>query len=350
MYAGQEGNTYMKWFLRLLFTVLILAGWMILAYQYILFTLESPTRTKQIELEIKPNATLKEIGQSLEKAGLIRSATFFRYYAWWKQNTNLKPGYYEIGVNENLNQIMSRLHDGEQSMVKVTIPEGKTVLEIADILEKHGFDKQDFLKKVNQKQSNYAFETEITPNPNRQFRYEGYLFPNTYHFRKNETSEKIIKEMLDEFAKRMTQLQVRDKLKERNMTVDQWVTFASIVEREGQEKQELPRIAGVIYNRLDKKMRLEVDATIVYAMKLKGVNGKIRTNFASPYNTYQNNGLPPGPISCPGESSLAAVLNPEQNPYFYYVTKSDGSGQHYFARTIQEHQKNIQLSNKNEGR
>jgi UPF0755 protein len=163
--------------------------------------------------------------------------------------------------------------------------------------------------------------------------------------------DKIVKAMLDQFAQRMTDMEVREKLKERDLTVNDWVTFASVIEREGQVRSELPQIAGVIYNRLDKNMRLEVDATVVYAFKLKGQE-KSRLLYRdleldSPYNTYRNKGLPPAPISCPGEASLEAVVDPDQHEFLYYVTKKDGTGEHYFGKTMAEHQANIRRSNQN---
>jgi len=157
--------------------------------------------------------------------------------------------------------------------------------------------------------------------------------------------------MLDQFAERMNKMRIREKLKERDMTVDEWVTFASIVEKEGQVKEEFPQISGVIHNRLDKGMKLEVDATVIYAYLLQGEKKKrlffkdLKIN--SPYNTYQNKGLPPAPISCPSELALQSVINPAQHDYLYYVTKKDGTGGHYFSKTISEHEQNIKRSEQN---
>lgn len=341
----------MNWSLRILFTFLLIGGWLGLGYLFVTFYLESPKRSEVTELVIPPNSTLSEIGVQLKKENLIRDNWPFRYYAWYKNMTNLKPGFYEIPPNENLDKIMERLQGGKQDTVKVTIPEGKTVIEIADIIEKAGFDKQAFLKEVNERTPSYEFEKEIPVNSARKYRLEGYLFPNTYEFKKGETADKIVKAMLDQFANRMDEMKVRDKLKQRDMTVDEWVTFASVIEREGQVRSELPQIAGVIYNRLQKDMRLEVDATVVYAYLLKGEK-KTRLYFKdleidSPYNTYKVKGLPPAPISCPGEASLQAVVNPNQHDFIYYVTKKDGTGEHYFGKTMQEHQQNIKRSEQN---
>lgn len=341
----------MKWLLRLLFTFLLIGGWLTLGYLFVRFCLESPQRSEAKEVEIPPNSTLSEIGSILEKHQLIREDWPFRYYAWLKGKTNLKPGYYEIPPNENLDRIMDRFYEGKQNTVKVTIPEGKNVVEIAEILEKAGFNKEEFLKEVNERTPSYEFEKEIPKNQHRKYRLEGYLFPTTYEFRKGETAEEIVKAMLDQFAERMTRMQIRQKLKERDLTVDEWVTFASVVEKEGQLKEEFPQISGVIHNRLEKGMKLEVDATVVYAHMMRGEKKKrlyfndLKIN--SPYNTYQHKGLPPAPISCPGELALLSVINPNQHDYLFYVTKKDGTGGHYFGRTLDEHQQNIQRSEQN---
>ena len=341
----------MRSLLRLLFTFIVIGGWLTLGYLFLSFYLESPVRNEVKQIEIPPNSTLSEIGSILEKNQLIRADWPFRYYAWYKNMTNLKPGFYEIPPNENLDAIMLRLREGKQDTVKVTIPEGKTVPEIAEILAKAGFDKEAFLKEVNERTPTYEFEKEIPDNPKRKYRLEGYLFPSTYEFKKGERPEKIVKAMLDQFAERMNKMRIREKLKERDMTVDEWVTFASIVEKEGQVKEEFPQISGVIHNRLDKGMKLEVDATVIYAYLLQGEKKKrlffkdLKIN--SPYNTYQNKGLPPAPISCPSELALQSVINPAQHDYLYYVTKKDGTGGHYFSKTISEHEQNIKRSEQN---
>lgn len=341
----------MKWFLRVLFTLLLVGGWLGLVYLFMTFYLESPKRSGVTQLVIPPNSTLSEIGALLEKNNLIRKDWPFRYYAWSKGKTNLKPGFYEISPNENLDRIMDRIYGGKQDTVKVTIPEGSHIGEIADILEKAGLDKEAFLKEVNERTPSYEFEKEIPDDPNRKYRLEGYLFPSTYEFKKGETAEKIVKAMLDQFAQQMNDLKVREKLKERDMTVHEWVTFASVIEKEGQARSELPQIAGVIYNRLHTDMKLQVDATVVYLYAMRGEKKK-RLYFKdldiqSPYNTYQNKGLPPSPISCPSTPSLEAVVNPVQHDYLFYVTKKDGTGEHYFAETLQQHNQYIKLSEEN---
>ncbi len=210
--------------------------------------------------------------------------------------------------------------------------------QIADRLSEHGIDQDQFLEAVDNEFFDYEFIKELDNNDKRLYRLEGYLFPSTYEIRKGASPEEIIDIMLKEFDKRLQRDGVKNKLKEQNLTVDKWVTIASIVEREGQVNEELPRISGVIHNRLEIGMPLQVDATIQY---LRGEQ-KARLMYKdlevdSPYNTYKVKGLPPGPISSPGEAALNAVLEPEDHEYLYYVTRKDGTKLHYFSKTYKEH-------------
>lgn len=340
----------MKWLMHLFFTLVLLAAWSILAYIYIDHTLSSPPRTESVQLEIPPGTSITEIGRLLKDNGLIRQDYFFTAYAWWKGYTNLQAGVYEIPPNETLNSMLEMFSSGDTAGAsRVTIPEGYTVDQIAELMEqKTGIKREDFLRAVDNTPYPYDFVQEIPNKPGRRHRLEGYLFPSTYVFPKGVQPEKAVDMMLRQFKKRLTP-KVRQRLKEENLTIDDWVTIASIVEREGQVREELPKIAGVIFNRLDKHMKLQVDATVQYALgkqKARLLYKDLEVN--SPYNTYLYEGLPPGPISNPGNEALHAVLFPEKNHYLYYVTKKDGSHEHYFAETPEEHQRNIERSRENE--
>jgi UPF0755 protein len=339
----------MKWLMHLFFTLVLLAAWSILAYIYVDHTLSSPPRTEPVQVEIPPGASITEIGRLLKENGLIRQDYFFTAYAWWKGRTKLQAGVYEIPPDETLNGMLEMFSTGKTGGARVTIPEGYTVDQIAALMErKTGMKREDFLRAVDETSYPYEFVREIPDKPGRRHRLEGYLFPSTYHFPKGIQPEKAVDMMLRQFQRRLTPA-VRQQLKEENLTVDEWVTVASIVEREGQVREELPRIAGVIYNRLKKNMKLQVDATVQYALgKQKARLFYKDLQVDSPYNTYLHAGLPPGPISNPGDDALNAALNPEKNNYLYYVTKKDGTHEHYFAETPEEHKRNIERSKKNE--
>ncbi|MCH5583659.1 endolytic transglycosylase MltG [Shimazuella sp. AN120528] len=346
----------MKWFLRIILTFVLLAGWIITGYYFIDWTLESPSRSKAVEIDIEPDSSLKQIGSILKSKNLIREDWFFRYYAAYRQRINLLAGSYEIKPDENLDDILNKIAIGKQDLIKVTIPEGKTVNEIANILQAKGFSKEDFLKAVNRpsNKDQFTFEQEIKKTPVRKYKLEGYLFPSTYEFHRGESGEEIVNEMVRQFAKRMNKLDARNKLINSNSkyNIDQWVTIASLIEREGRVRSELPIISGVIYNRLKINMPLQVDASIIYAYSLNGIIkkklGHNDTKLRSPYNTYLNKGLPPGPISNPGLEALQAALDPEAHSYLFYVTKQDGTNTHFFSKTYKEQLTKIAQSNKNE--
>lgn len=329
----------MRWLVRLLCTLLLIGGWSVLIYFYVDHTLGSPKREKTVILEIPNGASSTEVGQLLEQKGLIRYDWFFNAYVRFKGNSSgLRAGIFEIPPDKDLDGILQIIASGKQNTYRVTIPEGFTVKQIADRLEKHGVDRDRFLEVAEKEDFPYPFVQEIESSDQRIHRLEGYLFPSTYEIRKGASPEEIIDLMLREFQKRLQQDGVEEKLKERKLTVDKWVTIASIVEREGQMNEELPKISGVINNRLEIGMPLQVDATIQY---LRGEQ-KARLLYKdlevdSPYNTYKVKGLPPGPISSPGEAALQAALKPEKHDYLYYVTRKDGTKLHYFSKTYKEH-------------
>jgi UPF0755 protein len=351
MKKQQEGNKPMKWFIRFIVALLLIAAVSVLGYMYVQYTLSSPPRTKPVEVEVSQGDSIMQVGTQLEKKKLIRDDLFFAAYAMVKgQAKALKPGVYEIPPGTDVNGILDIFSHAKNNVMRLTIPEGYTVDQIAEELQKKRVDKEAFYRAVNQRTYRYPFLRQINSSSKRKYLLEGYLYPSTYNLSKNTDPEKLVDKMLDQFQQEMDREQVLQKLKAKNMTVDEWVTIASIVEREGQVKDELPRIAGVIYNRLKTGRKLQVDATVQYALgkqkeRLYFKDLKVR----SPYNTYLYPGLPPGPISNPGKQALEAALNPEKHQYFFYVTRKDGSGRHYFARTEAEHQRNI-LRSKQEAR
>jgi UPF0755 protein len=355
----------MKWFLRFFFTLVIIAGWVALGYFYVTFTLGAPKRDKPVQIEIPPHTSIQEIGQILKENKLIRESYFFRYYAIYKKKTNLKAGVYEIEPDEDLLHMLVKFTNGDQNVIQVTIPPGFDAKQVADRLTHHGFDGEGFLKLLNNHSPKYEFEKQIPENPKRHYKLEGYLYPNTYSFRKDAKPDQILEAMLQEFEKKVEKLHAYDKLKTNTyikgsqLTIDQWVTVASLIQREGQVKSELPLIASVIYNRLNDPTnnKLQIDATIVYIYNMnkgeriskpKAIASQLKT--PDPYNTYLNPGLPPGPISSPTDDALQAALNPAKTKYEFYVTRSDGSNMHYFAETYSEHERNIALSRKNEAK
>lgn len=294
------------------------------------------------QVTIAPGSSVREIAQLLEQEGLIRDATVFRYYVRAKGvGSRLQAGEYRFAVGATIDQLLAKMVNGDvvKNTVRFTIPEGWTVEQIADSLAEKGLvDKQEFLREVNEGDfSQFPFVAEIPAAEGRKYRLEGYLFPETYEVEKGATAHEIIARMLAQFAKEL-QPEWQEALKERQLSIHEAVTLASIVEREVVVDAERPIVAGVFFNRLRDQWLLESCATIQFIL------GKQRDRILyedlkveSPYNTYLHPGLPPGPIASPGRASLAAVVEPAQHDYYFFVTKKDGSSEHYFSRTYEEH-------------
>lgn len=339
----------MKWLVRLFFTFLMVGLFSALGYWYVEHSL-SPTSVKRVaEVEVKSGDSIVDVGRELERQELIKNDFLFVAYAFLQGRTkDLKAGVYEVPPDSGTPELLNIFTDGSQNVMRLTVPEGFTAEKIAAKLDKKGLDGEGFLKAVNRKE-NYpdSFVKDIPTDPKRRYQLEGYLYPTTYNLPKGADSKHLVQKMLQQFERNMEREGIQSKLKEKNLTMEEWVTIASIIEREGRVEEEFPRIAGVIYNRLKVNKKLQVDATVQYALgeqKARLLYKDLKVK--SPYNTYQIKGLPPGPISNPGPKALRAALEPEEHSYSYYVTRKDGSGLHYFSRTEKEHLQNIERSKK----
>ncbi|WP_052807417.1 endolytic transglycosylase MltG [Risungbinella massiliensis] len=342
----------MKWLMPVIYTLLLLGGWLWVAYLYIDYTLESPVRDEVVTLEIPPDSSVQKIGELLEEKNLIRNSIFFRIYAKYTDNTNLIAGVYEVNKDDDLIAILKKIASGKQDDVKITIPEGFNVYEIADVLEKRGFNKEAFLKEVDRSEAKTEIEKRIKDNEDRSFKLEGYLYPTTYNFRKDATPELIVNTMLAEFQKNWDKLDGDNLIKAGNLELDEAVIYASLVEKETMINEERPKIARVIYNRLKRpeSFALNIDAATVYGIRMEENRVVKRLldkdyAFSSPYNLYKQNpeypesGLPPGPIANPRIQSLEAVLKPAKNyNAYFYQTKIENPAEHIFFETLAEHE------------
>ncbi|WP_411346838.1 endolytic transglycosylase MltG [Paenibacillus sp. WLX1005] len=308
--------------------------------QLVAYTLEQGTSTTSLAQELQNN-------------GIIRSAQAFKWYLRWKDEGNqFKAGNYEFTPGMTYEQIVTKLNNADvvvPKTMKFTIPEGYTVTQIADKLSEAGFvDRDKFMKLVDDpSQFKQAREWNVPTGNGILHPLEGYLFPATYDLPIESTEEDVIANMLAGMRTNLASISDLDsKLKTRGMNLHQLLTEASLIEREVVVPAERAEVAGVIDNRIKQKMRLQIDATVQYALgkqKQRLLYSDLKID--SPYNTYLNDGLPPGPIANPGIESIKAALEPKTSEYLYYVTKKDGSGGHLFAKTYAEHQKNIETSN-----
>ena len=233
-------------------------------------------------------------------------------------------------------RLLRRFSQGDVAKIKVTFPEGFTAQKIAARLKDHGViaNEETFLTLVTQ--NGNTLKASFPPPAN----LEGYLFPDTYSFPIGVTEKEAAQQMLSLFDRLVAQGKAGDIQQSKRSLAD-IVTVASLIEREAETDQDRPKIAGVIYNRLARNQRLEIDATVQYARKEHKTRLLFRDlDIESPYNTYRHSGLPPGAIACPGMPSIKAALHPESSPYLYYVAGPDGKS-HIFARTFAEHSANI---------
>lgn len=285
--------------------------------------------SKKVEVTIPEGATVTQIGKILEQAGVIRSADAFRYMVTYKKvGPKLKAGEQVLDASQNTTEIINALIRGSFKMYPVTIPEGLTMAQVADLMQEKGLSTREaFLKLCNDKAFIQSLGLDV-PN------LEGYLFPETYNFTKGTSTRDMIKAMVKAFLNVWSRYETAAEGNPLNR--HQIITMASIVEKETGAPEERPMIAAVFLNRLEKGMRLETDPTVIYGIKdFNGNLTKKDLQTPTPYNTYVIDGLPPGPIANPGEDSIRAVLSPARVDYLYFVSKNDGT--HQFSKTLKEH-------------
>lgn len=285
---------------------------------------------------VKKGSGLRAVATELEERGLIRSRHLFMVWAILKGGTrNIKAGEYSLSQSLPPVRMFHILASGAVKTYPVTIPEGLTAEQIAEILAKKNLiDKGEFISLVRDKTLVASYHID---GPS----LEGYLYPDTYLISRDMGAKGLIDLMVNRFWHVYNSL-IRDQKSSAGglSELREVVTLASIVEKETGLAEERPIIASVFLNRLKKRMRLESDPTVIYGLEDFDGNlkrGDLRT--PSPYNTYIHHGLPPGPIANPGREALSAVIDPVKTGYLYFVSKNDGS--HYFSTTLKEHNRAV---------
>ncbi len=289
-----------------------------------------------VEVLIPQGADSLRIAKILSQHQLIKSPFLFvllsKIFNWEK---DLKAGKYEL-TSSSLIEVLHQLRKGQIKIYRVTIPEGLPKWEVAKILGSRGVVKEDvFLRLIENPQ---IFKEDYTfPLPKESL--EGYLYPDTYYFISDENSQEVVKKFLARFEEVVVPL-YENWRGNHDLSLEEVITLASIVEKEAWVSSEKPIIAAVFYNRLRKGLRLRADPTVKYAL------GNFRERLTlnelktpSSYNTYLYHGLPPGPIFSPGEDSIYAVLHPAEVDYLYFVAK--GNGSHQFSQTYEQHLKAV---------
>lgn len=299
----------------------------------VLFGLTPATAYKPTaKVLIRTGTGARAIAAQLAKEGVVTDATLFYWYARARGVAGrMKAGEYQFPAAPTPNQVLDVLLQGKVVVYRVTIPEGATLIDVARLVAATGLAEADEILQWTR--DPHLMASLDVPHPASSL--EGYLFPETYVFRRTDRPRDVLRRMVLEFWRRFSpawQTQARRM----GFTVHETVTLASLVEKEAVRDDERPVIAGVFLNRLQRHMPLQSDPTTVY--DLEGFTGPILRRHLkreSPYNTYLHNGLPPGPICNPGEKSLRAVLEAKKSSYLYFVSNNDGS--HTFSNTYDEH-------------
>lgn len=291
------------------------------------------SESKKVIVSIPRGTPVREIGRILEQSGVIRSGDMFYYYVLYKKaGRELKAGEHLLDAGLSTPEVAASLVQGRYKLYRLTVPEGLTMVQTADLAAQSGLaDRETFLALCRDR----AFIASLGLEEDS---LEGYLFPETYHFVRETTAPEVIQAMVGRF------LAVWDKYKAQAeagpLSRREVVTLASIVEKETGAPEERPLIAAVFLNRLKRGMRLETDPTVIYGIKdFDGNLTRKHLETYTQYNTYQIDGLPPGPIANPGEASLAAVLAPTPTEALFFVSRNDGT--HYFSRTLAEHNRAV---------
>lgn len=284
---------------------------------------------------INEGMTTADIATLLHEKKLVKDPEAFRMEARFKNLADkLQAGPYQIEGGLSNSQIVDVMVKGHIKQIRFTVPEGFTVVKTAKKLEAEGLGKADKFIAAAKDYAPYAYMQ--TDNPNVLFKAEGFIFPATYDFPVGISEEEMLKIMVEQFDKKMQESGVAKTVQEKNLNMRDVVNMAAMVEMEAVFPEEQPRIAGVFLKRVAIGMPIQSDTTIQYILGAqKEIITFADTEIQNPYNTYQNMGLPPGPIASPGLKAIQAVLAPEDNEYLYFVAEKDGH--HRFTKTYEEH-------------
>lgn len=366
--AKKKKKSRLKGFLVTVLVLLILlgaGGFFGLRYAESALQPVDPSSKQYMTVQIPDGSNAQEIGSTLEKSGVIKNGLVFTLYVKYKNYNELKSGYYNLQKSMSVEDVIKELQKGgtpepqEVTLASLTIPEGYTLEQIAQTVGqlqgnfKEPLTAEAFLAKV---QDENFIAQEVTKYPNLleslptkdsgvRYRLEGYLFPATYTIKENTTVESLIDEMLAAMDKNLSSHYAT--IKEKNLTVNELLTIASLVEKEGAKTEDRKLIAGVFYNRLNLGMPLQSNIAILYAEGKLGQNisladdAAIDTSIDSPYNDYTKVGLMPGPVDSPSLDAIESSINQTKSDYLYFVANVQ-DGKVYYATTLEEHDRNVQ--------
>ncbi len=321
-------------------SIFVLSVVLTLAYFSYQFLAVGPSDdTTEVLFDVMPGQSMTVVAQNLQERQLIKNSWLFLKWSRFKgMNSKLKKGEYALNKAMTPTEVLNVITSGKSVSRNLTIPEGKNIFEIAEIIEKNGYgSKEDFIKLVTDK----AFvQQELNENLES---LEGYLFPDTYKVTKFDTQKEIVQQMTNHFLKVWNELQ--PEVQKLNWPRHKLMTLASIVEKETGSAADRNLVSSVFHNRLRMNMRLQTDPTVLYGKALlmgSMPNNITKLDLMTPnkYNTYTIPGLPPGPISNPGRDAIRATLNPAVTKYIYFVSRNDGTTA--FSETLVQHNQAVQ--------
>ena len=284
---------------------------------------------------VQDGMTTHDIAYLLHEQQLVKNPEAFRQEVRFKGlAAKMKAGAYQIEGGMSNREIMELMAKGEVQYLRFVVPEGYTAVQIGKKLEFEGLGKAD--KFIAAAKDYTPYDYMKTDDPNVIFKTEGFLFPATYDFPVGISEEQVVKRLVKQFDIEVKESGIYKTVEERKLVLRDVVNMAAMVEKEAAHVDEQPKIAGVFLKRLEIGMPIQSDTTIQYILGAqKEIITYADTEIQNPYNTYQNPGLPPGPIASPGVSAMKAVLEPEKTDYLYFV--AENNGYHRFSKTYEEH-------------
>ncbi|NMB29828.1 MAG: endolytic transglycosylase MltG [Clostridiales bacterium] len=307
-----------------------------------------------IDIEVPQNSSTRDIAEILKESDVVKYPSFFRFISYLQKADGMyQYGVFEVSPSMSYEEIIAILQDSKaiKNTVQITIPEGYNIKQIAEELEENNICEADeFLDYVDTANLSYKFEEKISNDPLKFYQKEGFLFPDTYIFYENERIENILTKFYSTFDKKITD-EMYDKMQEKNLSLNQVMTLASMVQAESANKEQMRMVASVFINRFNNSLdfpKMQSDPTKKYVnevikSKIKMSSYDLYQKVFDSYDTYVGVGLPPGPICNPGIDAIEAVLDPADTDYYFFCHNIK-TREIYYAKTNDEHEKNLKAA------
>lgn len=320
-------------------TVIVLAVLALIYFRNQVYFSHGISQSDKI-FEVKKGEGNAEIAANLQKEGIISNKIYFYYYLRTHALTNkLLPGNYQLNGKLTIPEVAVTLTEKKDEFIKVTFPEGWTMAQMAERLTANGFPGDDFLTIAQKPSDELLAKFDFFNSLPKGKGLEGYLFPDTYFFSREATGNGIIQKMLNNFGEKLTP-EIRQEITAQDKNLYQILTMASILEGEVKSEADRKMVSGLFWNRIKNSQALQSCATVAFVLGEKKLQYSFDdTRVVSPYNTYLNKGLPPGPISNPGLVSILAALRPTESQYNYFLSDPN-TGETIFSKTLDEHNAN----------